>query len=70
MTIDDVTDILTDGTSDQLTSLAGSGAWYRFSPDAKSMTIGYDGTERRMHKVEGTPACVDILGFTHDFGGK
>lgn len=70
MTLDEITDILLDGTDRQIMSVSGSGAWFRYSPASGTMTIGLAGVERRMHKVGGEPNCARLLGNSFSFGGS
>ncbi|WP_304598251.1 hypothetical protein [Adlercreutzia caecimuris] len=67
MTLDEATEILLEGTPDQIRGMEGSGAWYRYSEKSRSLTIGLGGTERRMHKLAGPPACAAALGPSHRF---
>ena len=69
MTLDEITDILLDGTERQIMSVSGSGAWFRYSPASDTMTIGL-GSVERMHKIGSQPNCARLLGNSFSFGGS
>lgn len=67
MTLDELTDVLLDGTTEKIASLVCAGASFDYDPYSRSITIRHDQVERRMHKLFQTPNCVSVYGNSHKF---
>lgn len=66
-TLEDIFDVLFDGTKAQIEELAGCGASYRYSQGCGSFSVALDAEEIRAHKLLDPPACVRIFGPEHAF---
>ena len=64
-TLEDIFDILLDGTKAQIEGLEGCGASYRYSQGCGSFSVALGADEIRAHKLLDPPACVPILGPEH-----
>lgn len=69
MTIEDIEDILWDGTKTQIEKLEGSGASYVYTPSCNSFTVKYGKFESKAIKLDmnNLPNCVKVFGNSHAF---
>lgn len=69
MTIEDIEDILWDGTKSQIKELEGSGASYVYTPSGNSFIVKYDRCESRSIKLDPDylPNCIKVFGNSHTF---
>ncbi|MEG0476634.1 MAG: hypothetical protein RR572_03070 [Raoultibacter sp.] len=64
-TIEDIFDLLLDGTKRQMDELVGCGASYQYSPGCGAFTVSLAGDEIRAHKIYDPPDCVRFFGVEH-----
>lgn len=67
MDIQNIEDILFDGSADQMAGLVGSGASYEFVPEIGVMTIRLGSIVEKLSGIRFDPACVPIYGNSHTF---
>ncbi len=65
--IEDIFDVLLEGTKAQIDALEGCGASYRYSRESGTFTDSLGRDEIRAHKLFDPPACTRWRGFEHAF---
>ena len=68
--IEDIFDVLLEGTKAQIDALEGCGASYRYSMESGTFTVSLGRDEIRAHKLFDPPACTRWRGFEHAFIGE
>lgn len=68
MSLDDVTDILLEGTKEQISSL--SSVSYEISTDKRGMLIACENEIARMYGDYSDAHCIALFGLAHTFPAK